>query len=136
MQDYLASAACQIDFETMVSALSGVVSLGIVMETQVRPRPERWSCSLPALLDNNSALKRYFSIELRAGISEARYCAAWYHQRTMIGLTCKGLLIGDDNEGSGGRLSEDIWSLAPRSLGFELKRVIRPAAICVIPALV
>ncbi len=46
----------------------------------------------------------------------------------MIGLTCKGLLIGDDNEGSGGRLSEDIWTLAPRSLGFELKRVIRPAA--------
>jgi len=62
----------------MVSVLSGAVSLEIVMETQVRPRPERWSCSRPALLDNVSALKRHFSTELRGGMSEARYCVACY----------------------------------------------------------
>lgn len=39
----------------------------------------------------------------------------------------------NEDEGSDGRLSEDIGSLALRSLGLELKRVIRPAAICVIP---
>ncbi len=67
------------------------------------------------------------SIELRTGISEARYCAAWYHQSDIVGSSCQGSLIVNENEGSGGRLSEDIWSLASE---FRIRAETRDSTCC------